>query len=107
MYIYAEEGLMSRGAALCAQWEENVFHLRDLPHVIDIRVIGLVAGIELESRPGEVGRRAYDVFVDCFQHGLLIRVTGDTIALSPPLIVEPSHIDAIVTLLGEALRRAK
>src|SRR3546814_16447232 len=66
--------------------------------------IGLVAGIELGSRKGAVGARAYDVFVDCFAKGLLIRVTGDIIALSPPLIVERAQIDTMVSALRDALR---
>ena len=65
-----------------------------------------MAGIELESRPGAAGARAYDVFVDCYNKGLLIRVTGDIIALSPPLIIEPEQIGEIVETLGEALKRA-
>ncbi len=80
--------------------------LRDCPHVIDIRTIGLIAGIELRSRDGAPGARAYDVFTDCFEKGLLIRVTGDIIALSPPLIAEAEHIDTMASMLGDALRRA-
>jgi beta-alanine--pyruvate transaminase len=81
--------------------------LKGAQHVIDLRTIGLVAGIELASRPGAAGARAYDVFVDCFEKGLLIRVTGDIIALSPPLIVEPAQISEMVSILGDALRRAE
>ena len=79
--------------------------LRDAPHVIDSRTLGLVAGIELRPRPDAAGARAYEAFVDCFNRGLLIRVTGDIIALSPPLIVERSHIDTIVAQLRDALSR--
>jgi beta-alanine--pyruvate transaminase len=104
--IYREEELFTRGAGLAATWQEAMHGLRGLPHVIDIRTIGLVVGIELASRPDAVGSRAYDVFVDCFERGLLIRVTGDIIALSPPLIVEPAQIDAMVSILGDALKRA-
>lgn len=104
--IYAREGLLTRGAELAAYWEDAMHSLKGLPNVIDIRNIGLVAGIELQSRDGAPGTRAYDVFVDCFKTGLLIRVTGDIIALSPPLIVEKSHIDTIVSVLGDALKRA-
>jgi beta-alanine--pyruvate transaminase len=81
--------------------------LKGLPHVIDIRTIGLIAGIELQSRDGAIGARAYDVFVDCFEKGLLIRVTGDIIAFSPPLIAEEKHFGEIVSILGDALKRAK
>ena len=80
--------------------------LKGLPHVIDIRTIGLIAGIELQPRDGAPGARAYDVFVDCFEKGLLIRVTGDIIAFSPPLIAEKAHFEEIVSILGEALQRA-
>ncbi|MNY68966.1 L-Lysine-8-amino-7-oxononanoate aminotransferase [compost metagenome] len=81
--------------------------LKGLPHVIDIRTIGLIAGIELQSRDGAIGARAYDVFVDCFEKGLLIRVTGDIIAFSPPLIADENHFGEIVSILGDALKRAK
>ncbi len=101
---YEEEGLLTRGAALAATWESALHGLREAPHVVDVRNIGLVGAIELQPRPGAPGQRAYDVFVDCWHRGLLIRVTGDTIALSPPLIIEPTHIEQIVTTLGAALR---
>jgi beta-alanine--pyruvate transaminase len=73
---------------------------------VDIRNLGLVGAVELASREGAPGARAYDVFVDCFQKGLLIRVTGDIIALSPPLIIERGEIGTIVSMLGDALKRA-
>ncbi|MBB3810565.1 aspartate aminotransferase family protein [Pseudochelatococcus contaminans] len=105
--IYESEGLLTRGADLAQEWEDAIFTLKDAPNVIDIRTIGLVAGIELSSRPGAVGARAYDVFVDAFKKGLLIRVTGDVIALSPPLIIEREQIGEIVSVLGDAIKRAE
>jgi beta-alanine--pyruvate transaminase len=72
--------------------------------VIDIRNFGLMAGIELEPAPGKPGARAYQAFLKCFQKGLMIRVTGDIIALSPPLIISPAQIDEIAGTLGAALR---
>ncbi|MFS2327261.1 aspartate aminotransferase family protein [Brucella sp. H1_1004] len=104
--IYAEEGLLTRGAELAEHWENALHSLKDAPNVIDIRNLGLVGAIELSSREGAIGARAYDVFVDCFKKGLLIRVTGDVIALSPPLIVEKEQIDTIVSMIGDALKRA-
>jgi beta-alanine--pyruvate transaminase len=104
--IYAREGLLTRAAELETYWKEAVFSLRDLPKVTDIRAIGLVAGIELASRVGAPGSRAYDVFTDCFQRGLLIRMTGDIIALSPPLIVEKAEIDTMVEMLRETIAAA-
>ena len=104
--IYAEEGLLTRGAELAEHWQNALHSLKDAPNVIDIRNLGLVGAIELSSREGAVGARAYDVFTDCFKKGLLIRVTGDVIALSPPLIVEKEQIDTIVSMIGDALKRA-
>jgi len=104
--IYEQEGLLTRAAEIEAVWADAMHSLAGLPNVIDVRTIGLVAGIELSPRAGAPGSRAYDVFVDCFERGLLIRVTGDIIALSPPLIVEPGHIEAMLTILSAALRRA-
>ncbi|MEA3539655.1 MAG: aspartate aminotransferase family protein [Pseudomonadota bacterium] len=104
--IYAREGLLTRAAELETYWKDAVFSLRDLPAITDIRAIGLVAGIELASRDGAPGSRAYDVFTDCFQRGLLIRVTGDIIALSPPLIVEKGEIDTMVEMLRETIAAA-
>ncbi|KAB2655394.1 aspartate aminotransferase family protein [Brucella tritici] len=104
--VYAEEGLLTRGAELANHWQEALHSLKGVSNVIDIRNLGLVGAIELSSRKDAPGARAYDVFVDCFKKGLLIRVTGDVIALSPPLIVEKEQIDTIVSVLGDAIKRA-
>ncbi len=103
--IYAAEGLLTRGAELADLWQDTMHALRAAAHVIDIRTIGLVAGIELDSRPGAVGARGYDVFVDCLSKGLLVRVTGDIIALSPPLIVQPDEIGRMAETLAAAINR--
>lgn len=102
---YAEDGLLTRAAALQDAFAQALHTLRDAPHVIDIRNIGLVGGIELASRPGEPGKRAFEVFLDCFEQGVLIRTTGDTIALSPPLIISPAQIGQLVETIGRAIRR--
>ena len=101
--LYAEEQLFERAASLAPYWEDAVHELRNAPGVIDVRNIGLVAGIELEPRHGAPGARAFDAFVRCFERGVLIRVTADTIALSPPLIIERAQIDELTTVLGEVL----
>jgi len=103
--VYAREGLLTRVASIASVWEDAVHSLRDLPHVIDIRNIGLIGAIELAPRDGKPGARAYDAMVDAFQSGLLVRTTGDIIALSPPLIIEPSHIDRLITTLRGVLSR--
>jgi beta-alanine--pyruvate transaminase len=102
--VYEEERLFQRAAELAPYFEDAVHSLRGRPHVIDVRNTGLVAGIELEPRPGQPGTRGLDTFVDCFRRGALVRVTGDVLALSPPLIAERGHIDQIIETLGESLR---
>jgi beta-alanine--pyruvate transaminase len=102
--LYAAEGIFARAAALAPKWEQAVHSLRGAKHVIDVRNLGLVAGVELESRAGRPGSRAYDVFVDCFfNENLLVRVTGDILALSPPLIISEAQIDELVAKLRRAL----
>ncbi|HEX8231760.1 MAG TPA: aspartate aminotransferase family protein [Caulobacteraceae bacterium] len=103
--VYRAEGLFGRARELAPLWEDAVHSLRGSPHVIDIRNLGLVAGIELEPRLGAPGRRGFEVFRACFDEGLLIRVTGDIIALSPPLIVTPDQINEIVDRIADVLRR--
>jgi beta-alanine--pyruvate transaminase len=102
--VYEREGLFARAAELAPYWEEAVHALRGLPHVVDLRNLGLVAGVELESRPGAPGARATDAFLGCFAAGVLTRVTGDTIALSPPLIAERAHVDELFDVLARVLR---
>jgi beta-alanine--pyruvate transaminase len=101
--IYQNEGLLTRAASLAAKWEDAMHALAALRHVIDVRTIGLIAGIELQSRPGAPGARGYELFVDCFERGLLIRVTGDIVALSPPLTIEDQQIDEIIDLITQGL----
>ena len=102
--VYRDEGLFERAAELAPYWEEAAHALKGSPHVIDIRNLGLVAGIELESRPGKPGARAFDVFLKAFEKGVLIRTTGDTIALSPPLIISKAQIDELFGVLADILK---
>jgi beta-alanine--pyruvate transaminase len=103
--IYEGEGLLTRAKELAPAFEQAVHSLRGLPHVIDIRSHGLVAGIEL-APAATPGARAFAVYLECFERGLLIRTTGDVIALSPALVIEPSHIEELIGILGAALRKA-
>ena len=102
--VYKQEGLFERANGLAAYWEEAVHSLKGLPHVIDTRNLGLIAGIELESIPGKPTARAFECFLRCYERGLLIRTTGDIIALSPPLIIEKQHIDQLFGMLAEVLK---
>ncbi len=102
--VFEEEGLLTRVSSLEKYWEDAAHALKGAPHVVDIRNCGLMAAIELEPRAGQPGKRAYEVFVKAFEAGVLIRVTGDTIALSPPLIVEGAQIDRIFECVATMLR---
>jgi beta-alanine--pyruvate transaminase len=103
--LYRSEDLFKRARALEPVWADAVMQLKDVPNVVDIRTVGIAAGIDLVSRPGAPGRRAYDVMERAFHNeGVVIRVSGDTIALSPPLIVSESEISAIVEKVASAIR---
>ncbi|MEP6876621.1 MAG: aspartate aminotransferase family protein [Burkholderiales bacterium] len=102
---YADDGLLTRGATMAPVFENALHSLKGVAHVIDIRNIGLVGGIELDPIPGNPGKRAFDTFLECWERGVLIRTTGDTIALSPPLIVENAHIDQMVSTIADVLKK--
>ncbi len=99
--LYKAEGIWEHAASLHGYWEDAVHSLKGRRHVIDIRNMGIVAGIELEPRPGAPTKRATEMFHKCFDNGLLVRATGDIIALSPPLILEKAHIDEMVGRIAE------
>jgi len=103
---YAEEGLLTRAGQIADDFAKAVHSLRGEPNVIDVRNFGLVSGIELAPLPGEPSKRAFNVFLDCYDKGVMVRTTGDIVALSPPLIVEHSHLEQIIETLRGALRRA-
>lgn len=103
--LYRDEGLFDKADKLGDYWADAAHNLKGKKHIIDIRTIGLVAGIELEPRPGAPTRRATELFHACFDNGLLVRATGDILALSPPLIMDKSHIDEMFGKLGDLLNR--
>jgi beta-alanine--pyruvate transaminase len=103
--IYEQEDLFARAGSLSDYWEDALQALRGLPKVVDLRNLGLVAAIELEPRPGAPGARAFEIMVDCFERGALIRITGDTIALSPPLIIDQPQIDRLFETVADSVRR--
>ncbi len=106
LQIYEREQLFQRARSLEPYWEEAVHMLRQAPNVADVRNIGLVGGIELAPLEGRPGTRGSDVYRLAFDQGLLVRVTGDTIALSPPLIITERQIDEIVEKLGDAIAQS-
>jgi beta-alanine--pyruvate transaminase len=103
--LYRAEGLFERARALEPKWADAVMSLKGLPNVLDIRCVGITAGIDLASRPDAVGRRAYDAMVHAFEReSLMIRVTGDTLALTPPLILSEAQIDEIVEKVARVIK---
>ena len=102
--IYRKEGLLTRANDMAGYWADGVHSLKGLPHVIDLRNLGLIGAVELDPIPGKPGLRGYNTFVRAFEQGLLIRVTGDIVAMSPPLIIEKQHIDQVFGILGGVLK---
>jgi len=101
--LYQDEGLFERANGLSAYWEQAIHSLKGVRNVIDLRNLGMVAGIELEARPGKPAARGFEAFIKLYEAGLYCRTTGDIIALSPPLIIEKAEIDRIVETLAKVL----
>ncbi|MGO4761385.1 aspartate aminotransferase family protein [Cupriavidus sp. 2KB_3] len=101
--LYQRDNLFGRAAELAPKFESAVHGLRGAPHVKDIRNLGLVAGVELEPRPGQPGARAYEAFLKCLERGVLVRYTGDILAFSPPLIISEAEIDQLFDTVRQAL----
>jgi beta-alanine--pyruvate transaminase len=105
--VYRDENLFERTAALEEKWAEAVMSLKGLPNVLDIRQIGIVAAIDLASKPDAFGARAYEAMDRGFrEYDLMVRITGDTIALSPPLIISEDQIGELIDKVGKAIRAA-
>ena len=101
--VYRRDGLFTRVKTLAGLWEDSLHALRGKPNVIDIRNIGLMGAIELAPRPDAPGARGYEVLVKALKAGLLVRATGDIIALSPPLIISEAQIGQLFDILGGVL----
>jgi beta-alanine--pyruvate transaminase len=104
--VYKEEGLLTRAAELAPYWQEAMHSLKGLPHLIDVRNIGLIGAVEFEPLPDAPGKRAHTRFVEAFERGLLVRATGDVIALSPPLIIEKKQVDQLIDIFSAVLKSA-
>jgi beta-alanine--pyruvate transaminase len=105
--IYEREGLFQRAKEIAPYWEDAVHSLKGLPGVIDVRNYGLVAGIEYEPIAGKPGARGFDTFLRAWEANILVRAAGDITALSPPLIIEKSHIDELIGTLGKVIRETR
>jgi len=103
--VYRDEGLFERAGRLEQLFADAAMGLRGLPHVLDIRTVGLAAGIDLASRPDAAGKRAYEAMEKAFaDEDLMIRIAGDTIALSPPLIITDGEIGELFGKLARVLK---
>lgn len=100
---YKEEGLFDRCADIAPYWQEALHSLKGTRHVIDIRNLGLIGAVELEPIAGQPTKRAFSAFLKAYEKGILIRTTGDIIAMSPPLIIEKDQIDQLIGTLKEVL----
>jgi beta-alanine--pyruvate transaminase len=104
LQVFKEEKVLEHAQSMTAYWEDALHSLKGLPHVIDLRNVGLIGAIELESIPGKPGARAKAAYKQAFAEGVLVRTTGDIIALSPPLILEKQHIDLLFGKLHQILK---
>lgn len=104
--LFKEENLFERAGQM-GKLLGDAMHggLKGLPNVVGIRALGLAAAVEMSPLAGAPGKRAYDIFMDCFHHGVLVRPAGENIVICPPFIVEPAHIERIVTVVGDAIRK--
>ncbi|NJO34542.1 MAG: aspartate aminotransferase family protein [Rhodospirillales bacterium] len=104
LYVYQNEGLFERARELSAYWEDALHSLKGARHVVDLRNYGLIAGVELQGLPGRAMTRAFELFLKCYERGVLTRVTGDVLALSPPLIIQKNQIDEIFSTVASVLQ---
>lgn len=108
--IYEKENLLTRFAPnsdLVNYWENAAHSLKGLPHIIDIRNIGLIAAFQIQPEAGKPGVRAYEIFKECYKNGVLVRAAGDVLACSPPLIAEKEHVDQLFNTLSDAVKSVK
>jgi beta-alanine--pyruvate transaminase len=103
--VYREEDLFARARKLEPLWAQTAMALKGLPNVLDIRPVGLTVGIDLASKPDGVGKRGYEALDTAFyDHGLMLRAVGDTLALSPPLIVSEAQIGEIFDKVAKVIK---
>ncbi len=101
--VYRDEDLFARAAAIAPYWEDAAHSLKGRAHVVDIRNIGLLAAIDLAAIPGQPGKRAYECHLKCLERGVMVRAAGDSVVLSPPLMIERGQVDQIFSCIADVL----
>jgi beta-alanine--pyruvate transaminase len=101
--VYRDEGLFERAARMAPLWEDAIHALSGLPHIVDVRNLGLLGAVEITPKPGEPGGRAAAVFQHCYENGVLVRASGDSIVLSPPLIISQDEMGILFSALSDAI----
>ncbi|MBV1702438.1 MAG: aspartate aminotransferase family protein [Hyphomicrobiales bacterium] len=103
--VYAEEDLFARAKKMEPIWADAIHTLKGQPNVLDIRTLGLVAAVDLASRPDAIGKRAFDALNHAFfEEGLMVRTAGESLVLTPPLVISEAQIDEIVDKMGRIIR---
>ncbi len=106
LHLYKEEKLFERAGQMGAVLGDAMHSaLKELPNVVGIRTLGLAGAVEVTPIAAAPGKRSYDIFIDCFQHGVLVRPAGDNIVLCPPYIVDKAQIERMVGVVAESIRR--
>ena len=106
LQIFREENLFARAGEMGPVLGDAMHSaMRGLPNVIGVRSLGLAAAVELSGLPGQPGKRAYNIFLDCYHAGVMVRAAGENLVFAPPYIVESAHIDAMVSTLAAAIKR--
>ena len=101
--VYEELNLFNKANDNAQYWEDLLHGLKSLPNVIDVRNIGLMGAIEFQPIAGAPSKRIIDIFERCFEKGMLVRITGSTVAFSPPLICEREHLADMAQILSDAV----
>ena len=105
--LYREEGLFERARGLEPKWADAAMSLKGLPGVLDIRTVGLTAAVDLASRPDGFGKRAYEAMEHAFhEENLMLRSLGETLVLTPPLVISEAQIGEVFDKVGRLIQRS-
>ena len=104
--LFKQENLFERAGQMSVVLGDAMHSaFKGLPNVVGIRSLGLAGAVELAPVTGLPGKRAFDIFMDCFHHGVLVRPAAENIVICPPFIVEKEHIDRIINVVSDAIKK--